>query len=390
MNHDAATDPTPENPLAAAIALGPAIAAAAVDTERRRRISPDLLQALKRAGFMRMWLPREVGGTAYAFPKILEVFEALARYDGSTAWVTMIGSGTNFLFTGLPRDTVHEIFEPDPDIVTAGFLSARGRAEGVEGGYRISGRWQFGSGCEHSDWLMGGCSIVEGDTPVVDDQGRPQMRMMVFPRDAAVIHDTWRAAGLRGTGSHDYEVEGLFVPEGRTFRLFVDRPDFDFVHGRMPLFSTLATCMGTLALGMARGAIDALVEHARTRRFGEGLVKDLPLIRTRVAEAEALVLSARAFLFGGVERAWSQAVANEEIAARDAVLLRLAASHAVRSSAEAIQLMFLAGGASALNESNPLQRFQRDILATQQHLITAFHTFEGLGRELLDEGQDRV
>jgi alkylation response protein AidB-like acyl-CoA dehydrogenase len=374
--------------LASAIALGPQIAAEAAETERRRRISADLLAAIKGAGLMRMWLPHEVGGSASDLATILQVYEEVARHDGSTGWVTMIGSGTNFLFTALAPASVHAIFGPDPDIVTGGFFAPRGLATPVEGGYRISGRWSFASGCEHCDWMLGGCTAHDANGPILDEEGRAQLRMMVFRREDAIIHDTWNTAGLRGTGSHDYEVEGLFVPNEYTFNLGVDRPDFSFAHAGLPLFSTLASCLGATTLGIARGALDALIDHARTRRFREGHVKDLPLIRTRVAEAEAQLRAARAFLFDRVERVWALAAADREIPTREGVLLRLAATHAVRTSAEVARSMFESGGVAALYEGSPLQRCMRDALAAQQHVMTAFHSFEGLGRALLDEGQE--
>ena len=163
----------PDDPLAAAAALGPDIAMAAPSAEQGRRISPELLASLRDAGLFRIWLPREVGGSATDLPTILAVFEEIARHDGSTGWVAMIGSGTNLLLSALPPDIVHEVLSPDPDIPTGGFLAPRGRATPVEGGYRVSGRWSFGSGCEHCDWLIGGCVVNDGRDPLLDEQGRP-------------------------------------------------------------------------------------------------------------------------------------------------------------------------------------------------------------------------
>lgn len=375
----------PEDPLAAVRALGPSIAAAAADTERERRVSHELLDSLRNAGVFRMGLPRGAGGSATDLPTILAVFEEVARRDGSAGWITGIGAGTNFVLTALPADAVRTVFAADPDTITGGTWLARGRAVRVEGGYRVSGRWPFGSGCEHCSWLIGGCVVFDDGEPVLDGQERPVQRVMLFPRDEAVIHDTWTVSGLRGTGSHDYEVEDLFVPDEHSFGLFDDRQAFPFAHARMPVMGTLAVMLAAVILGMARGAIDTLTAQVRGQRVGGGLVKDRPLIQVRVAEAEALVRSARAFVFATSTRVWRSAVARETIPTHDDVLLRLAASHAARVSSEAAHLMFTAGGTAALYHDNPLQRFHRDILAARQHGLVAFYSYEGLGRDLLDQ-----
>lgn len=375
----------PESPLAAAIALGPMISAAADDTERRRRVSPELLGALRDAGVFRMGLPRELGGSAVDLPEMMAVLEEIARHDGSTGWIAGIGSGTNLILTALPTDVAHDVFLGDPDIATGGTWLPRGRARLVEGGYRVSGRWPFGSGCEHCDWLIGGCVVEDENGPVVDEQERRVVRVMVFPRDQAVIHDTWNVMGLRGTGSHDYELADVFVPKGYAFQIGSDLPDFSFTHARMPLFGMLAVTLAAVLLGIARGAIDAFGRYARSQRAGEHFVKDLPLIQARTAEAEALVQSARAFAFGTAARVWDEARSGEAILRRDDLMLRLAASHAARACADAVHLVFTAGGTAALYADSPLQRYQRDILAAQQHGMVAFYSFQGLGKGLLDE-----
>lgn len=374
----------PGDPLAAARELGPHIAAAAAETERNRRVSAELLSALRDAGLFRMGLPEEVGGSATDLPTMLAVFEEVARHDGSAGWITAIAAGTSFLLTGLPPEVVRASFSPDPDIVTGGTFLTRGRAVRVDGGYRVSGRWPFASGCEHCTWLMGGCEVMEGDEPALDDDERPVRRIMVFRRDEATIHDTWDVAGLRGTGSHDVEVTNLFVPDTHGFLIGDDRGAFSFPHARMPLSGMLASMLAAVLLGMARGAIDALVDQVRTREIGSGFVKDQPAIRVRVAEAEALVQSARAFVFRTVERMWECAAEGDEVPARDDVLLRLASSHAAQACGEAVGLMFTAGGTAALYADSVLQRFQRDVIAARQHGMIAFYSYEGVGRDLLD------
>lgn len=375
----------PDDPLAAVTTLGPSIAAAALSTERERRVSTALLTSLRDAGVFRMGLPREVGGSATDLPTMLAVFEEVARHDGSAGWVAGIGAGTNFVLTALPPTVVHEVFAADSDTISGGTWMTRGRAVRVEGGYRVSGRWPFGSGCQHCGWLIGGCVVLDEGGPLLDDRERPPVRVTLFRGEDVVIHDTWTVSGLRGTGSHDYEVKDLFVPDEHSFRMADARGAFAFAHARMPLMGMLAAMLAAVLLGMARGALDTLAQQVRGHRAGGAPVKDRPLIQVRVAEAEALVRSARAFVFGTSERVWAKAVAGETIPLEDDVLLRLASSHAARACCEAAHLAFTAGGTAALYHDNPLQRFHRDILAGQQHGMVAFYSYEALGRDLLNE-----
>jgi indole-3-acetate monooxygenase len=373
----------PEEPLRAAAALGPAIRAAAPEIERTRRIPADLLEALREAGLFRMVLPREVGGSATPLPAILAALEEVARHDGSTGWITMIGSGTNYLLTALPPDVVHEVFEADPDIATGGVVMMRGRAKRLTDGYVVSGRWPFGSGCEHCVWLTGGCMVVDdGGEAELDELGKPLARMLLFHRDDVVIHDTWRVAGLRGTGSHDYEVEELFVPAAHSFELVGTRSAFAFPHARLPLLGTLAVILVSVMLGMARGALDT-VRQQMAGRDGGTAPTDRPLLLERVARAEGLLRAARAYVFDGADQAWRAAAAGKDAPPEIALQLRLSASHAAWACSEAVHVAYTVGGSAAVYDDSPLQRFQRDIMAAQQHAIIAFHTFEGLGRDLI-------
>lgn len=381
------TRSVPADPLEAAVALGPEVAAEAERTERAGRISTELWANIRDAGLLRMWLPEEVGGSATDLPTIAAVCEELGRHDGSTAWVTMIGSGTNYLMTSLPEEVVHEVFAPDPDIATGGFLVPLGRARTVNGGYRVSGRWSFGSGCELTRWMIGGAVMIDDEgEPEVDDEGQRITRMFAFPTEDVTIHRTWDVSGLRGTGSHDYEVDDLFVPAERAFLLSGDRTAFGFPHAHLPLMGTLGSQLAAVLLGMARGALDAVIDQIAGSSHRTGPPKERPLLQARLAEAEGLIRSSRAFLYDALERAWSRAVAGEPATREDDFALRLAASHAARACTDVADLTLTAGGTASLYAKSPVQRFHRDIYAAQQHGLIAYYSFEGLGRELIVGG----
>ncbi len=374
----------PADPFAAALELGPEIAAEAGRTERTGRISDALWTKIRDAGFLRMWLPKEVGGSEMDLPTIIAVCEELARHDGSTAWVTMIGSGTNYLLTSLHEDVVQEVFGPDPDIASAGLFVPMGRAQRSDGGFRLSGRWTFGSGCELARWMIGGAVVLGDDgEPELDDDGDRVTSMFAFPTTDVTIHRTWDVSGLRGTGSHDYEAENLFVPVERTFMLTGDRTAFGFPHAHLPFRGVLAAQLAAVLVGMARGALDALLDQVTSAQHRTGAPKDRPLLQARVAQAEGLTRAARAFLHGAVERTWAKALTGEPAAKEDDYALRLAASHAARSCAEVADLTLTAGGTASLYAHSPVQRFHRDIHAARQHGLVAYYSFEELGRDLL-------
>ena len=374
----------PVDPLAAAAALGPDVAGAAEQTERAGRISTELWEKIRDAGLLRMWLPKEVGGSETELPTISAVCEELGRHDGSAAWVTMIGSGTNYLMTSLPADVVREIFAPDPDIATGGLLVPLGRARRVDGGFRVSGRWSFGSGCELTRWMIGGAVMVdERGEPELDDEGKRVTSMFAFPTEDVTIHRTWDVSGLRGTGSHDYEVEDVFVPEERAFLLSGDRTAFAFPHARLPLMGALGSQLAAVLLGMARGALDALLDQVAGSAHRLGPPRDRPLLQARLAEAEGLIRSSKAFLYEALERAWARAKAGDPPTAEHDFALRLASSHAARSCTKVADLALTAGGTASLYAKSPVQRFHRDIYAAQQHGLIAYYSFEGLGKELM-------
>ncbi len=183
--------------------------------EDARALPPDLVDELRRAGVFTMWLPRELGGAETAPDEVVRLVEALSEADGSTGWCAAVAVGTGALAAFLPEEGARQVYA-GASPVTGGSFAPRGRAEAVDGGYRVSGCWGFGSGSTHADWLCGACVVVGADGgPVTLDDGRPDARLMFFPADVTVL-DTWQVSGLRGTGSHDYAVDGAFVPASRT------------------------------------------------------------------------------------------------------------------------------------------------------------------------------
>src|SRR2546428_7745771 len=202
--------------LSAATALTPMIHACREDMEHERRLPLHLVDALKKAGVFRMTMPRDWGGAELDPLSQLRIIEALSAADASVGWCVMIGCDSGY-FSGFLNQQVAREMYPDLDAVTGSALTLTGRAVRVEGGYRVSGRWPFSSGCQHSAWLVGGCLVYDGEQPRLRPHGVPDTRQCYGPAEAVSILDTWYTTGLRGSGSHDFTVSDCFVPEERTF-----------------------------------------------------------------------------------------------------------------------------------------------------------------------------
>ena len=371
--------------IAAAQALAPQIQDAAAALERERRLPLPLVNAMADAGLFRMLIPMPLGGSEVDVATMIRVIEAVSTVDGSAGWCVMAASSTAVISAYLEEDTARAIYGSDPRVVTGGVFAPKGQALVVDGGYRVTGRWPFGSGCEHCAWLLGGSVVVDKGTPRLLPNGQPDVRMMIFPASDCTVIDTWSVAGLRGTGSHDIAVTDVFVPQSRAVSLVTDTPRQPGPLYAFPVFGLLALGIAGVALGMARGAINTLVSLAseKTPTGSRRLLGERAIVQMYIAQAEALLRAARAFLFETVDVVWASVTAAGQIALDQRALLRLAATHAATSAAQAIDLMYQCGGGTSIYTTSPLERYFRDIHAVTQHLMVAQPTYEVIGRIFL-------
>jgi len=373
----------PPRELDAALALAPRIRVAAERIETDRRLPPELVQALREAGLFRMAVPRRFGGGEVDAATMVRTIEAVAQADASAGWCVMIGATSGLVSAYLSDAAATEIYRPEA--ITGGVFAPFGKAVAVDGGFRVTGRWPFASGCQHCDWLMGGCVVVDGGTLRLLPSGAPDSRMMLVPARDAEIIDTWAVSGLRGTGSHDVAVRDLFVPHARSASLLTDRPRQPGALYVFPVFGLLAVGIAGVALGIARRAIDELVDLAKgkTPTGSRKRLGDRGVVQMQVAQAEAALRAARALLFEAVAETWDAARAQGEIAVRQRALLRLAATHATTSAVQAVDMMYTAGGGTSIYAGSPLQRCFRDIHVVTQHMMVATPTYELTGRLFL-------
>jgi indole-3-acetate monooxygenase len=370
-----ALDAAAEELSAVARGLSPVI-------ETGRRLPDDLLSRLRASGLLRAGAPASVGAAEAPPAVTLRCAEEVARGDASAGWCVSIAATSSLLGAWLPADGLAEVFGAHEN-VAAGVWAPRGSARRVDGGYRVSGRWGFCSGILHSNYLFGGC-IVEDEIG-----GSPAPRVLGIPVGELEILDTWRTAGLRGTGSHDAVANDVFVPQHRSLWL-LDPPTSDAPLYRFPIFGFFALSIAAAALGNARGAVEELAELA-VDKVGLGSSRTLaqrPATWAAVGEAEASLRAARAFYYQAIDEAWAAAHSREPVPVALRIGLRLAATHAVRTAADVVRSMYDLGGGAAIYETSPLERRFRDAHTATAHFQVNRATWEFTGRLLLDQPTD--
>jgi indole-3-acetate monooxygenase len=374
--------------LEKAQALAPEVESRAAEIESARRMPADLARKLAEAGLFRIVIPRVYHGAELHPIECVRVFEEIARADGSAGWCLMIGAVTAILAGFLPEHAAREIYGTDPSVITGGAVAPTGKATAVAGGYRVTGRWQWGSGTQNCSWIAGGTLVIDGQGVQRAGSGDAAIKLMMFSADQARILDTWYSSGLRGTGSHDFEVKDAFVPEERAIALGVTPPVLDAPLCRFPMFGMLALGLGAVGLGIARRAIDELVNLATTKKptWERRTLAESSRVQADVAHAEAMIRSARSFLFDAIDAAWAPAAAGETPSIECRRDLRLAIANAAWESARAVDLMYNAGGGSSVHAASPIQRCFRDVHTITQHRMVNQGMFEETGRLYLGAG----
>lgn len=370
--------------LAAARQMAPDLAARSTAIEAAGRLPDDVVNELRASGIPGLWLPAELGGAEATPAEVVDAIATLSAADGSTGWCAAVAAGTNALAAYLPIDGARDIFT-GPSTITGGSFNPTGRAtEGDDGTLHVSGRWGFGSGASHADWLAGTCLVVDDDGELLTtEDGRPQARLAFFPASVATIHDTWHTSGLRATASHDYEVKELDVPPSHTMA-FTFTPWASGAMWQMPPMPLFFAPLAAVSVGIARGAVDDLVALAQTKtpyRSARRLA-ERDVVQSMVARAEAATRSARAFLLETLDELASAATNGVEVGLEERALARLAVVNAAQAGMTAVDLCFEAAGTTSLFVDHPLQRRHRDVHAIGQHVVLAFPGLETVGRVL--------
>ena len=370
--------PDDSSPLIqAAIALAPAIRAARDDAERMRQTPPELAAEITKTGIYQMYFPASMGGPETPPLTAFRVVEEISRIDGSIGWCAMIATALSMNVSLLPVEVGRELAGTPADYRGAGSARPGGKAWKVPGGYRVKGRWNFASGIMNARWLHATC--------VMADTEKPTLRAVWVPREQVAIVDTWQTMGMRGTGSQDFTVDDVFVPEHRSVASDAPPTQKTPLYHPRTRFVFLWTPSAANALGVARGAIDALTEIATTEAstLNPNLLRDRSAVQTKLGEAEAIVNAARAYVFDAVGSLWATLTAGEEPTDRQVAQGRLALVHAMHESARAVDKVFHAAGTNAIYTRLPLERAFRDVHVAIQHGAALPLYFESAGKVLL-------
>ena len=348
-----------------------------LDGDVQRRLPQPLVTALIEAGLMRLCVPAAYGGPEADPVTLISAIEELGRHDGATAWCSMIASTTASMAAFLATESAMEIYGP-VDVVTGGVFAPNGIgvAAHVDGedGFAVSGRWGWGSGTQHSQWVLGGARCDDGT-----------FRLCWFRQAEVDFHDTWHSTGVRGSGSLDFSVDGVFVPTRYTIQPGVTRPVVDSAAARFPNFALLASSVAAVGLGVARGALDELIAVAAGKRpqYSSRTLAESVFTQVELARGDAMLRSARAYLVTELAATWELACAGAPIGLDDRVGIRSAAVHAARTGAEVADLAYTLAGGTAVYESSPIGRFARDAHVVTQHIQTAPKLNETIGKVLL-------
>jgi indole-3-acetate monooxygenase len=366
--------------------LGPRIAACADEIERERRLPDALVAALHDAGLFRLLLPRALAGAELEPATFVQVTEAIARVDASTAWVLCQTNGCSMVAAYLAPDVARAIFGGEPAGVLAWGPPSSSRAVAVDGGYRLSGTFNFASGSRHATWLGGQAPIVDADGTPRRRNGAPERRTLLFPAADAMLHDVWHVIGLRGTGSDSFAVTDLFVPHAHS----IARDDPAERRYQAPLYcfpqgSLYASGFAGVALGIARSLLEDLLGLARdkTPRGYSRALRESPVTQSRVAQAQAQLDAARVYLLSSLRDIWRDVGRRGALGLEQRVTIRLAASYAIQQAREAADFAYHAAGGTAVFASNAFERRFRDIHTVSQQLQGRDDHYENVGRFLL-------
>jgi alkylation response protein AidB-like acyl-CoA dehydrogenase len=359
--------------IARARAIGALARERALETEKQRHVSADLVGKMRDAQLFRVMQPARFGGFEYGYEVFVELVAAVAAGDGSTGWVYSLGAVHPWLIACYPEEAQQEVWSQDRDAIAAVSYAPTGKAVAEKDGYRLSGRFSFASGVVNANW-----GILGGMIPLASG---PKPGFFLIPRSQYTIDDDWFSMGLSGTGSKTIVVDDQFVPAYRTVTFA------DMLTGegpgtatnpnplyRQPMLAVVPHCLVSPALGMARGALEAFRQQAlgRTTRGavagGNNKMTEFTTVQMRFAEATASIDAAELMIHRDIAETFATVAAGKPADVALRMRNRLTHSFATKLLTQAVDALFLAGGGQALGTQHPLQRFWRDIHAASSHI----------------------
>ncbi len=369
----------------------PVLRSTSAASDAARQLAPEAMDVLVGEGILRAFVPPVYHGAELGPVDGVKLFEELALYDSAAAWVGAINAAGAWLISLLPPQAADEILG-DPRAVVNGSLFPPLTAESAPGGYRISGRSSFASGCNYATWLQCQAIIVENGAPKIEPTGIPEAILIHFPASEAQIVDNWNTLGMRGTGSNDFQVTEVFVPVHRVWPMgpvATVNPAFTDALTRMGIwwFSPL---VASVSLGIARAAIADFVQLAqrKTPSYTQVSLADKEVVQDKLARARAAVDAARSYLYQTLADAEAAVRTQTKLSIEQGIPLALAASHAVEASSHAVDLVHSCVGTSGIRNELRFQQYFRDVHTISQHAFVSASRFESIGKLLLDRPSD--
>jgi len=378
--------------LAMARSIEDVALAEAGPSEKNRTLTEPLVKALWDSGLMQFMNPREAGGHEPGFAELIDTWVEMARQDGSLGWIGIANfPSACFAAAYLPDEGFAEVFTANDNRVTmGGQFFPNGTGEKVEGGYKVTGAWQFGSGTGHSEYVAAGFLPMDNGEMVMADETMPMMMVAVVPRDQVNFTDGWHVQGLKGTGSYDYELQEVFVPDSHTYPLFTREPQRGGTTYKLGIMPLTGCGHAAWALGVARSALDDVRELAINKvRMGEASSVAHKLTFQRgIAHHEAMWRAAYAGVveaYTGVERRVAE---GEDLSPQMRADVRIAANYATEASREIVEWAHLSAGTTAIREGSRLERSFRDMYTGTQHAFISENVYTEAGKLMLGLVED--
>ncbi len=333
------------------------------------------------AGVFRMAVPRAYGGGELDPMTQVRVIEELSRMEGSVGWLAMIGAAGGPMAAFMDPPVARRLFG-QVDSVGAGMIRPPQHAEVVEGGFRVSGRFRFASGCQHATMMTCGCALYQDGKPLLRADGQQKGRVLMIPASKVTIIDTWDTTGMRGTGSHDFVVDNVFVPAEESVSV-LERPR---VAGPLYTFVPIyLVCHAGVPLGIARSALDFMLELCTVKEMmpSRQLLREDTVVQETIGWAEASLGAARSYVYGTLEELWETLCKGDKPSIRQRAAYRLMMVHSHKIAKEVISVLYDTAATSAIFRTQPLDRQMRDILTACQHRVVHLRMLRPAGRMLL-------
>ena len=364
--------------------LAPLLRQSAAEAERLARLPKPVARALLRYGLFRLWVPKKCAGFELDLPDALEVFEAAARVDGSTGWAIMIGCSGGLLASHVDAVTATSVFAR-PETVIASAIAPEGRAVRVAGGYRVTGCWHYATGAPYATTFLANCIVMDGGTLAFGEDGRPLTRAMLLDSSQVSLVPAWDASGLRGTGSDDFEVRDVLVPEQRSFSLTgsVSREMGPLY--RLPLGAVMELSITAIALGIVQHALNEFANLARQKKAenrGMSLAED-PGVQARYAQSRATWGIIKAAMDSLARRVWCDGLATRTPSSVELGEVTASCALSVAKLRGSLGELIALAGMNAIQPDSELSRTWRDLQALAAHAAVSPRNFTAIGAGLL-------